>query len=91
MKFKIKSNGTWWNDEISEKNSKFKCENCGKEIYGKKGKYDDGYIRILCLKCFVKHYESLFLQDDTEVKETVGKALKEIKEKYELDLVALEL
>ena len=46
-------------DLISERNLKFECEECKKEIYGKKCKYDEGNYRVICLKCFVNLYEKV--------------------------------
>lgn len=37
MKIKIYLAEKWWKDEISERNCKFVCEDCGREIYGKNG------------------------------------------------------
>ena len=72
-------------EEISERNHKFKCKDCGKAIYGKKCKYDlHGNTRIMCLKCFVEYYENT---RNTGFKKTI----KKIKQKYKLDLVVEEL
>ena len=92
MKIKIKLEGTKFNEWISERNHKFTCKRCG-EVYGKKGRYIMGGDRItICLECFIagyKHYAKMLIskKDKNEVK----KILKEIKKKYELDLVVGEL
>ena len=115
MKFKIKFRGKVYNDEIGERNLKFECEDCGKEIYGKKVKFRVGvsYERW-CLKCFVKYYDKRvneFNKEEKseedinaelkkikegnkkigEEKDIIIKIRKEVKEKYAVDLVALEL
>ena len=95
MKFKIKFRGKVYNDEIGERNSNFKCEMCNKEIYGKKGKWEkDGGVEFRCLKCLIGKYGRMCNNERTrkkEEKESMEKAIKEIKEKYEIDLIALEL
>ena len=70
--------GKWYTDEISERNCKFRCEKCGKEVYGKKVRFEleDRKKEVLCLPCLVKVY-----RNDS------AKALKEIKERYKEDFV----
>ena len=90
-----------YTDTINERNTKFKCEHCRKEIYSKKVKYgfrEGDYTRI-CLECLVSHYEGIIMncravtksKDLKEITKILSRALKEIKKEYALELVALEL
>ncbi len=110
MEIKIKINEKVYINKISEKNSKFKCENCGKEIYGKKVTENDTYERF-CLNCLFKYYNRTLKNFQGKIKENKkelkkikekGKRIKKeedgiikvrnkVKEKYSVDLVALEL
>ena len=90
-------------DRISEKNYKFTCEYCRKEIYGKKAIFSKEHNtkNTLCLSCFIKSYKFMENYDEKkyggnrgvtkEDKKIYGKIIKEIKKKYAIDLVALEL
>ncbi len=93
MKYHYLYNGNEFNDEISERNHKFKCEECHKEIYGKWCKEEVGGGTItICLKCLMKGYGGylISLVKHKEKKE-FEKLVKEIKKKYALDLVVEEL
>ena len=114
-KCEIRLDGKSITDWISERNLKFECEDCGKEIYGKKVKFRVGVsYESWCLKCFVKYYDGRInnLNNQKENKEDIHIKVKkikernkrireeediiirirnEVKEKYAVDLVALEL
>ncbi len=70
---------------IDEKDSKFKCEHCWKKMYSKKvvGQCDSEK-GTFCLKCVVEYYTKY-------PKNKILKEIEKIKEKYAVDLVALEL
>ena len=83
----------YYTNNVVEKNQRFRCDDCGKEVYGKlvKYKYSCG-LKKICLKCFIKRYNRIEENvDSMGKKKEISDIIKRVKEKLEEDLIIDEI